>query len=95
MKPHSLPAGTPVTIELRGKSTSEFVDGTIVGCDHGKVVVETFDGKIKRVDPDQVEADPVEPAEIDMFQEMIEDQNLPVVSPRWPAFPLAQPSSIA
>lgn len=83
MKPQSLPAGTPVTIELRGKGKSEYVDGTIVGAQGRKIVVRTFDGHVTRVDPDCVWRDPEDPpAEAEETPLIGVLQHTP-----WPEFP--------
>ena len=89
------PAGTPVTIELRSNSKSEYVDGTIVGAHGRQIIVKTFDGKIKHVDPDCVWADKVDPP--DEPEESVAEPTLLEILQRtpWPEFkPQQQPSAI-
>lgn len=61
-----LPAGTPVTVEIRtGEHKTEFVDATVIGYDDSgeRVQIVTFDRKHYVVDPEDVTADPVEAAD--------------------------------
>lgn len=72
-QPIQLPAGTPVTVELRVASKSEYVDATVIGYDGDKVRVKTFNGKTKILAPDMVWSDP-ENERPDTFEERVEQQ---------------------
>lgn len=93
-----LPAGTPVTVEIRtGEHKTEFVDATVIGYDDSgeRVQIMTFDRKHYVVDPADVTADPVDADEPDVFEELIEQQESDVRKyGKWPEFPRVKPEAI-